>query len=92
MAVHWIKNVKSYCTWSEASTAVPVVPVAAVGMGDAMATHYEAKACASNPAASTWLHPLSHRPPLIAAAIGEACLRILYEQVSGAATGSSQPG
>lgn len=61
-----------------------VVPVAAVGMGDAMATHYEAKACAANPGASTWLHPLTHRPPLIAAAIGEACLRILYQQVGGA--------
>lgn len=49
------------------------------GMGDAMATHYEAQACARNPQAYTWMHPLTHRPPLIAAAIGEVCLRTLYE-------------
>lgn len=55
----------------------------AAGMGDAMATHYEAKACAANPKAYTWMHPLTHRPPLIASAIGEACLNILYELVSG---------
>jgi hypothetical protein len=51
------------------------------GMGDAMATHYEAQACARNPQAYTWMHPLTHRPPLIAAAIGEVCLRTLYELV-----------
>lgn len=46
-----------------------------------MATHYEAQACARNPQAFTWMHPLTHRPPLIAAAIGEVCLRTLYELV-----------
>lgn len=55
----------------------------AAGMGDAMATHYEAQVCARNPQAYTWMHPLTHRPPLIAAAIGEVCLRTLYELVRG---------
>lgn len=48
-----------------------------------MATHYEAKACAAHPKAYTWMHPLTHRPPLIASAIGEVCLKTLYELVSG---------
>jgi hypothetical protein len=71
---------RGYCT----ACIVTIATVAVcAGMGDAMATHYEAKACAANPQASTWLHPLTHRPPLIAAAIGKACLKILYEQVTG---------
>lgn len=49
------------------------------GMGDAMATHYEACACAANPQAYTWMAPLTYRPPVIASAIGEACLKTLYE-------------
>lgn len=52
-------------------------------MGDAMATHYEARACAANPAAYTWMAPLTHRPPVIASAIGQACLDTLYAQVGG---------
>lgn len=59
-----------------------VYSVNPAGMGDAMATHYEAKACAANPKAYTWMHPLTYRPPLIASAIGEACCKTLYELVS----------
>lgn len=50
-------------------------------MGDAMATRYEAAACAANPNAYTWLAPLTYRPPLIAQAIGETCLNTLYTHV-----------
>lgn len=45
------------------------------GMGDAMATYYEARAVERNTEARTWIHPLTYRPPRIARAIaGEACL------------------
>ena len=45
------------------------------GIGDAMATWYEAKVCAQNPAART---VLGTRPTLTGAAIGELCARTLY--------------
>jgi len=69
------------------SSAPPPLPPRASlfdnpGMGDAMATHYEACACAANPQAYTWMAPLTYRPPVIASAIGEACLKTLYELVS----------
>jgi glycerol dehydrogenase len=49
------------------------------GMGDAMATWYEARAVARNPAATTKIAPLSYRPPRIAAAIARCCAETLYE-------------
>lgn len=39
------------------------------GMGDAMATYYEARAVERNASATTWIHPLTYRPPRIARAI-----------------------
>ncbi|NKB99138.1 MAG: iron-containing alcohol dehydrogenase [Pseudomonadales bacterium] len=46
------------------------------GMGDAMATWYEARVCAANPKART---VLGTRPTLAAGALGELCAKILYE-------------
>ena len=46
------------------------------GMGDAMATWYEAKVCAQNPAART---VLGTRPTLTATAMGELCAHTLYD-------------
>ncbi|HBK19048.1 MAG TPA: glycerol dehydrogenase, partial [Gammaproteobacteria bacterium] len=46
------------------------------GMGDAMATWYEARACYSNPAATT---PVGGRPTLAAYAMSEICARTIYE-------------
>jgi glycerol dehydrogenase len=45
------------------------------GMGDAMATHYEAKVCLDNPNART---VIGARPTLAASALGEACADTLY--------------
>lgn len=45
------------------------------GMGDAMATWYEAKVCVENPAARTLL---GGRPTLAAAALGETCAKHLF--------------
>lgn len=53
------------------------------GMGDAMATWYEAKVCAANPAART---VLGTRPTLTATAMGELCAHTLYEQGVAACT------
>jgi glycerol dehydrogenase len=47
------------------------------GMGDAMATWYEAHACLVNPAAST---TVGARPTVASAAIGEVCARTLFAQ------------
>tara|TARA_X000000950_G_C13872730_1_gene643601 strand:+ start:1004 stop:2203 length:1200 start_codon:yes stop_codon:yes gene_type:complete len=52
------------------------------GMGDAMATWYEAATCLSNPAAR---NVLGTRPTLAATAIGETCARTLFEQGVAAA-------
>jgi glycerol dehydrogenase len=49
------------------------------GMGDALSTFYEARACSRNPAATTRIQPLTFRPPRIANAICAECLSILYE-------------
>ena len=46
------------------------------GMGDAMATWYEARVCLANPAART---PLGARPTLASCAMGEICAHTLYE-------------
>ena len=46
------------------------------GMGDAMATWYEAKVCAQNPKART---VLGTRPTLTATAMGELCAHTLYD-------------
>lgn len=45
------------------------------GMGDALATWYEARTCMENPAARSLL---AARPTLTAAALGELCAKILY--------------
>lgn len=63
--------------------APPVFLVA--GMGDAMATWYEARAVGRNPAATTKIAPLSYRPPRIATAIARECAEILYEHGTQAA-------
>ncbi|MEZ5598388.1 MAG: glycerol dehydrogenase [Pseudomonadales bacterium] len=47
----------------------------AAGIGDAMATYYEAKVCIDNPKAVT---PVGTRPTLAAAAIAEVCARTLH--------------
>lgn len=52
------------------------------GMGDAMATWYEAAVCMRNPAAVTAVFA---RPTLAAAAIGERCAQTIYAQGAGAA-------
>jgi glycerol dehydrogenase len=46
------------------------------GMGDAMATWYEARACATNPNGVTAVFA---RPTLAACALGEICAKTLYE-------------
>jgi glycerol dehydrogenase len=46
------------------------------GMGDAMATWYEAKVCAENPAART---VLGTRPTITATAMSELCAHTLYD-------------
>ncbi len=58
------------------------------GMGDAMATWYEARACYSNPAATT---PVGGRPTLAAYAMSEICARTIYEygEEAGAAVAAS---
>lgn len=49
------------------------------GMGDAMATWYEARAVVRNPAAFTKIAPLTYRPPRIAAAIARECADVLFQ-------------
>jgi len=52
------------------------------GMGDAMATWYEARICILNPAAVT---TVGARPTLASSAIGEACAQTLFKEGSAAA-------
>ena len=52
------------------------------GMGDAMATWYEADVCLRNPAAMT---TLGARPTVASAALGEACATTLFAQGGAAA-------
>jgi glycerol dehydrogenase len=52
------------------------------GMGDAMATWYEARTCLDNPAAR---NVLAARPTLAAAALGELCAKTLYAEGVAAA-------
>ena len=52
------------------------------GMGDAMATWYEARVCLNNPAAVT---PAGARPTLAACAMSEICAQSLYENGEAAA-------
>jgi glycerol dehydrogenase len=52
------------------------------GMGDAMATWYEARACLLNPAASTMV---GARPTLASCAIGEVCAQTLFREGRAAA-------
>jgi len=52
------------------------------GMGDAMATWYEARVCLLNPAAVT---AVGARPTLASAAIGEICAQTLFADGAGAA-------
>ena len=47
------------------------------GMGDAMATWYEARVCIENPNA---MSTIGGRPTLAACAIGEVCTKTLYEE------------
>jgi glycerol dehydrogenase len=54
----------------------------AAGMGDAMATMYEARVCMLNEAAGT---TLGARPTIASAAIGEACAQTLFEHGVAAA-------
>lgn len=54
----------------------------AAGMGDAMATWYEARVCLENENART---PLGARPTLASCAIGEVCAQTLYGQGESAA-------
>ena len=51
------------------------------GMGDAMATWYEARVCLDNPNGFT---PIGARPTLAACALGEICAHTLYEQGAAA--------
>ncbi|XOV84953.1 MAG: glycerol dehydrogenase [bacterium] len=51
------------------------------GMGDAMATWYEARVCLSNPQAR---NVIGARPTVAAAALGEACAKTLFAQGVGA--------
>jgi len=48
----------------------------AAGMGDAMATWYEARVCLDNPAAR---NTLGGRPTVASCALGERCAHIVYE-------------
>ena len=60
------------------------------GMGDAMATWYEASVCMRNPAAVTTVFA---RPTLAACAIGEACATSLFrEGVAAAQAVANQHG
>ncbi len=52
------------------------------GMGDAMATWYEARVCLLNPAAVT---AVGARPTLASSAIGEVCAKTLFEEGRAAA-------
>lgn len=52
------------------------------GMGDAMATWYEARTCLLNPAAAT---TVGARPTLASCAIGEVCAQTLYRDGRAAA-------
>jgi glycerol dehydrogenase len=52
------------------------------GMGDAMATWYEARACLLNPAGAT---TVGARPTLAAGAIGEVCAQTLFREGPAAA-------
>ena len=52
------------------------------GIGDAMATWYEARVCLENEAAMT---TIGARPTIASVAIGEACSRTLFEQGAAAA-------
>jgi len=52
------------------------------GMGDAMATWYEARVCLQNPAG---VSTVGARPTLASSAIGEVCARTLFEQGGAAA-------
>ena len=52
------------------------------GMGDAMATWYEARVCLNNPDART---PLGARPTLASCAMGEICAHTLFEHGEAAA-------
>jgi glycerol dehydrogenase len=52
------------------------------GMGDALATWYEARTCLANPEARS---VLGARPTITAAAIGELCARTLYDHGEAAA-------
>ena len=54
------------------------------GMGDAMATWYEARVCLLNPAAVT---AVGARPTLASCAIGEVCAQTLFKE--GAAAGAA---
>lgn len=51
------------------------------GIGDAMATWYEARTCASNPVGRS---ALGARPTLASSALGEACSQVLFEQAEAA--------
>lgn len=62
---------------TEVIAAAPVRFLVA-GMGDAMATFYEARACQDNPEASSLITPLTYRPPRVAMAIAGACLDVLF--------------
>jgi glycerol dehydrogenase len=55
----------------------------AAGMGDAMATWYEAQACLKNP---NGINILSARPTLASRAIGEICAHTLFEHGVAAAS------
>lgn len=52
------------------------------GMGDAMATWYEARACLANP---TGVNALSGRPTLASSALGEVCAHTLFNEGLAAA-------
>jgi glycerol dehydrogenase len=52
------------------------------GMGDAMATWFEARVCLENPSAMT---TLGARPTLASSAIGEVCARTLFDRGAAAA-------
>lgn len=57
------------------------------GMGDAMATKYEAQVCIDNPLAT---NVLGARPTLAACALGDICASTLYEDGVAAATAVRQ--
>ena len=56
------------------------------GMGDAMATWYEARVCLLNPAGVT---TVGARPTLASSAIGEVCAQTLFKE--GRAAGAAVP-